>query len=76
MDFDATKLYLSAMWHEKSVDSKIKTGFASTPHLNDVFVEDFNNQFFNQDGNESAISLKLITFHLILCFNIDQLKRI
>ena len=55
MDFDATSLYPSAMWDENSVFPKIETGFAYKPHVNDVFVEAFNNQTFNQDGDESAI---------------------
>ena len=54
-DFDATSLYPSAMWDEKSVYPKIETGFAFKPHMNDVYVEAFNNQTFNEDGDESAI---------------------
>ena len=55
MDFDATSLYPSAMWDEKSVYPKIETGFAFEPHMNITFVDAFNFQSFNQDGNESAI---------------------
>ena len=55
MDFDATSLYASAMWDQNSVYPKIETGFAFKPHMNDVYVEAFNNQTFNQDGDESAI---------------------
>ena len=55
MDFDATSLYPSAMWDEISVYPKIETGFAFKPDMNDVYVEAFNNQPFNQDGDESAI---------------------
>ena len=55
MDYDATSLYPSAMWDEKSVYPKIETGFAFKPDMNDVYVEAFNNQTFNQDGDESAI---------------------
>ena len=55
MDFDATSLYPSAMWDENSVYPKTETGFAFTPHMNDVYVEAFNNETFNEDGNESAI---------------------
>ena len=55
MDFDATSLYPSAMWDEKSVYPKIETGFAFKPHMNDVYVEAFNNQTFNEDDDESAI---------------------
>ena len=55
MDFDATSLYPSAMWDENGVYLKIETGFAFKPHMNNVYVEAFNNQTFNEDGNESAI---------------------
>ena len=55
MDFDATSLYLSATWDENSVYPKIETGFASKPHMNKTYVDAFNIQTFNQDGNESAI---------------------
>ena len=55
MDFDATSLYPSAMWDENSVYLKIETGFAFKPHMNNVYVEAFINQTFNQDGHESAI---------------------
>ena len=55
MHFDATSLYPSAMWDEKSVYPKIETGFAFKPHMNHVYVEAINNQTFNQDGDESAI---------------------
>ena len=55
MDFDATSLYLSAIWVENSVYPKIETGFAFKPHMNKTFVDAFNNQTFNQDGDESAI---------------------
>ena len=43
------------MWDENSVYPKIETGLAFKPHMNDVYVEAFNNQTFNQDGDESAI---------------------
>ena len=55
MDFDATSLYPSALWDENSVYPKIETGFAFKPHMNNVYVDAFNNQTFNQDGDESAI---------------------
>ena len=55
MDFDATSLYPSAMWDENSVYPKIETGFAFKPNMNDVYVEAFNNQSFNEDGDDSAI---------------------
>ena len=54
MDYDATSLYPSAIWDEKSVYPKMETGFAFKPHVKDVYVEAFNNQTFNQDGVESA----------------------
>ena len=55
MVFDATSLYPSAMYDEKPVYLKIGTEFAFKPHMNNVHVKTFNNQTFNQDGNESAI---------------------
>ena len=58
MDFDATSLYPSAMWDEKSVYPKIDNGFAFKPHMNDVYVEAFKNQTFNENGHESAILTK------------------
>ena len=54
MDFDATSLNPSAMWYENSVYPKIETGFAFKPHMNTTFVDAFNNQTFNEDGDESA----------------------
>ena len=55
MDFDATYLYPSATWDENSVYPKIETGYAFQPHVDDVFVNEFNIQTFNQDDNESGI---------------------
>ena len=55
MDYDATSLYPSGMWDEKSVYPKIESGFAFKPDFNDVYVEAFNNQSFNQDGDEYVI---------------------
>ena len=46
MDFDATRLYHSAMWGENSVCPKIETRFAFKPDMNDVYEEAFNNQIF------------------------------
>ena len=54
MEFDATNLYHSAMWDENSVIPKIETGFAFKPHMNELYVETFNNQNSNQDGKASA----------------------
>ena len=58
MDFDATILYPCAMLAENSVYSKIESGFAFKPQMKNVYVEVFNYQTFNEDGNESAISKK------------------
>ena len=55
MHFDATSLYPSAMWDEKSVYPKIETGFAFKPHMNITYVYVVNNQTFNENSNESAI---------------------
>ena len=55
MDFDASSLYPNAMWEEISVYPKIETGFDYKPNMNDVYVEAFNNQTFNEDGDESSI---------------------
>ena len=55
MDFDATSLYPSAMWDKNSVYPKIETGFTFKLHMNKTNVEAFNNETFNQDGDESAI---------------------
>ena len=49
------------MWEEKSVFLKIEIGFAFKPYMNDVYVEAFNNQTFNRDGDESAIII--IKYH-------------
>ena len=55
MDFDATSLYHSAMWDENSVYPKKETGFAFKPYMKNFYVEAFNSQTFNENGNESAI---------------------
>ena len=55
MDYDATSLYPSAMWDQNRVHPKIESGFCFQPDMNDVYVEAFNNQTFNEDGNEHAI---------------------
>ena len=75
MDFDATSLYPSAMWDENSVYPKIETGFAFKPHMNETYVEAFNNQSFNKDGDESAILTIKLYILRILFFNIYQLKK-
>ena len=58
LDFDATSLYPSSMRDDRSVYPKIETEFAFKPHMIHIYVEAFNIQPFNQDGNEKAI-LKL-----------------
>ena len=55
MDFDATSLYPSVMWDENSVYSKSETEFVLKPNMNDVYVEAFNNQTFDEDGDESVL---------------------
>ena len=53
-DFDAASSNPSAMWDEKTVYLKMETGFAFKTYMNDVYVEAFNIQTFNQDCDESA----------------------
>ena len=55
MGYDGNSLYPSAMWDGNSVYPKIETGFAFKPNMNDVYVEAFNDQTFNENGDESAI---------------------
>ena len=55
LDFDATNFYPSAIWDETSVFPGKETGFVFKLHKSDIYVEAFNNQTFNQDGNESTI---------------------
>ena len=43
------------MYDCESVYPKIETGFAFKPHMNKTYVEAFNNQTFNEDGDESSI---------------------
>ena len=56
MDSDATSLYPSPLWDKSSVYPEIENGFAFKPHMNDFYVEAFNNRTLNHDGDESAIS--------------------
>ena len=56
MDFDAIWIYISAMYDKKSVYHDIETGFAFKLHMNNVYVKSFNDQTFNKDGYESAVS--------------------
>ena len=44
------------MWDKPSVSPKVENIFAFKLFMNDVYVEAFNIQNFNQDGNECAIS--------------------
>ena len=60
MDFDATSLYPSAMWDNLSLYPKTETIYTFKPYMNDVFVNNFNNQTSNHDGNENAFSKKYI----------------
>ena len=53
--YDGNSLYPSAMYDCESVYPKIETGFVFKPHMNKTFVEAFNNQTFNEDGDESAL---------------------
>ena len=55
MDYDGNSLYPSPMWDENSVYPKTETGFAFKPDMNEFYVEAFENQTFNQNGNDSAI---------------------
>ena len=47
-DFDATSLYPSAMWDEKSIYPRIETDYAFTRDMNKFLVHKFNIQTFNQ----------------------------
>ena len=42
MDFDATSLYHSAVWDEKSVYPKIESVFAFKPQMNETYEDAFN----------------------------------
>ena len=47
-DFDAVRLYPSAMWDETSIYPRIETGYSFTKDMNDELVEKFNTGDFNQ----------------------------
>ena len=47
-DFNATSLYPSAMWDEKSIYPRIETGYSFTRDMNKFLVHRFNNQTFTQ----------------------------
>ena len=55
MCFDGNSLYPSAMWDCNSVYPKIENGSVFRPHMNKTYVEAFNNQTFNEDGDESVM---------------------
>ena len=48
--FDANSLYASAMSDEKSINPRMKTGYALTPDMNYEIVKSFNTQTLNQRG--------------------------
>ena len=48
MDFDAS-------WDEKAIYPEIESGFVFRPHMNEIYVEAFNVQTFNQNGTENEI---------------------
>ena len=75
MSFDAPSLDPSAMYDEGSVFLKTESGYACKPHMKNIFIDDFKIKTFNEDDNDSAFSIKYITTHLILYFNIYQLKK-
>ena len=56
MDFDATSMHPSAMWVKKLFFPK--QNFAFKPRMIKTYMDAFNTETFNQDGNESAM-LKL-----------------
>ena len=47
-DYDANSLYPSAMWDEKSIYPRIRTGYAFTKGMNGELVETYKTQTFNQ----------------------------
>ena len=47
-DFDAVRLYPSAMWDEKSIYPRIETGYALNEDMNDELVEEFKTQTYDQ----------------------------
>ena len=44
------------IWDDRSECPNKQTSFVFQMHMNDVYVKTFNEQSFNQDGNECAIS--------------------
>ena len=67
-DFDATSLYPSAMWDEKSIYPRIETVYAFTRDMNKFLIHRFNNQTFTQVSAISKIKYynpkNLIVQHL------------
>ena len=60
MGFDTTSLHHAAGWDKNSVYPKIKSGLVFKSYMNDVFVDAFIDETFNQDGNGSAVLKKLL----------------
>ena len=50
-DFDGVSLYVSVMWDKNSIYPKIETGYAFEKHMNNEFVDNFNNQTFTQGSS-------------------------
>ena len=72
MNFDATSLYPSALYDEKSVHPKRQSGFALQPHMNDVYMEAFNSLMMVMTAQFQILNFTIL---LILYFNIYRLKR-
>ena len=51
MDFDATSLYRSAMWYEKSIHARNETGYTYTKNKNDELVQKLNSGNFIQGSD-------------------------
>ena len=47
-EFDAVSLHPSAMWDEKTIYTRLETGYAYTMDMNDELVEKFKTGNFNQ----------------------------
>ena len=71
-NFDAVRLYPSAMWDENSVCPRIETGYSFTEDMNDELVKKFNNGNFNQ-GN-TILVINYYNLEKIYWFNIFLLK--
>ena len=56
-DFDAVRLYPSALWDKNSIFPKIKTGYAFEKPMNNELVEKFNNQTFTE-GSSAILKIK------------------